>query len=169
MSHYWIKWMTAFGLSINDDFPWEKWVDRFACIWKSWVNFEIMLRSLIEYGKCTGNAGQLWTIIFPLISGITGEIIGNDISQYEIVRPHSSIWTLCWLSQTQQPGQCYMLIVPRRMIQPSGILEGSCYICSAAVNCGLEKCISSECFSNVLIKVSPCRAPSLLSPPHFQE
>lgn len=28
---------------------------------------------------------------------------------------------------------------------------------------------SSECFSNVLIKVSPCCTPSPLSPPHFQE
>lgn len=63
------------------------------------------------------------------------------------------------LNQMQQPGQCYT------MIQPSGILEGSCYICSAAVKCGLEKCISVralKCFSNVLIKVSPRRSLSSL-------
>lgn len=35
-----------------------------------------------------------------------------------------------------------LLTLPRRMIQPSGISEGSCYICSAAVKCGLVKCIT---------------------------
>lgn len=49
------------SLWADDDFQWEKWVDRFVCgfvyIWKSWVNFEIMLKSLIEYGKCIGNVG----------------------------------------------------------------------------------------------------------------
>lgn len=35
-----------------------------------------------------------------------------------------------------------LLTLPRRMIQPSGISQGSCYICSAAVKCGLVKCIT---------------------------
>lgn len=42
--------------------------------------------------------------------------------------------------QMQQPGQRYAL--PMRMIKPSGILDSSCYICSAAVKCGLEECIT---------------------------
>ncbi len=72
---------------------------------------------------------------------IAGEIIGNAIRQFNEIVTHSGIWTLCSPNQMQQPGQYHTL--PRRMIQPSGILErGSCYICSAAVNCGLEKCIT---------------------------
>lgn len=148
MSHYWIKLMTLFGQGINDGFPLEKWVDRSVCgfvyIWMSCMNFEIMLRSLIEYGKCIRNVELSWIIIFPSISVIGGQIFGNDIRQFcKNVNPQSSIRTSCSLNQMQQPGPCYTLILPRRMIQPSGISEGgSCYICSAAVNCGLEKCIS---------------------------
>lgn len=92
---------------------------------------------------------NFWTIIFPLI-------VRTYISQfYKII-----IWTLCSLNQIQSHGPCYTLILPKRMIQPSGILEGGQLL---HLFCGCKLWFvkmhhfgSSECFSNVLIKAALC-------------
>lgn len=173
MSHYWIEWMTPFGQGIDDDFPWEKWVDRFVCgfvyIWKTWVDFEIMLNSLIEYGKCTGN-GLLFNIF-----NICNSWRNNRKWHQAVLRNCDTLQYLNPLF-TESNATTWAILHTRAAKENDTAIRhfGGGQLLHLFCGCKLwfgemHHFGSSECFSNVLIKVSPCCTPSLLSSPHFQE